>query len=56
MTKLIHSTNEFRNVGMLEIVNEPVSESPEATSMRKNYYPSALNVSLAFATKKKVDH
>ncbi|CAL5875247.1 uncharacterized protein PFLUO_LOCUS9551 [Penicillium psychrofluorescens] len=43
MTKLIHSTNQFRNVGMLEIVNEPVSDSDEATSMRKNYYPSAVN-------------
>ncbi|KAJ5888973.1 glucan endo-1-6-beta-glucosidase B [Penicillium taxi] len=42
MTSLIHSTTEFRNVGMLEIVNEPVRDSAMDISMRKVYYPQAF--------------
>ncbi|EPS29361.1 putative beta-1,6-glucanase [Penicillium oxalicum 114-2] len=42
MTGLIHSVNEFRNVGMLEVVNEPVQENDKASSMRQNYYPKAF--------------
>lgn len=44
MTGLIHSVNEFRNVGMLEVVNEPVQENDKASSMRQNYYPKAFEV------------
>jgi GH35 family endo-1,4-beta-xylanase len=46
MTGLIHTVNEFRNVGMLEVVNEPVQDNDKATSMRQNYYPKAFEVSL----------
>lgn len=45
MTDLIHKTKELRNVGMLEIVNEPVQDNDKASSMRKNYYPQAWKVS-----------
>lgn len=44
MTGLIHTANEFRNVGMLEIVNEPVQTDDQASSMRQSYYPQAFNV------------
>lgn len=42
MTGLIHMVNEFRNVGMLEVVNEPVQENDKASSMRQNSYPKAF--------------
>ena len=44
MTKLIHDKTEFRNVGMLEIVNEPVQHAKKISSMRKKYYPQAFSV------------
>jgi aryl-phospho-beta-D-glucosidase BglC (GH1 family) len=44
MAGLIHSTDEFRNVGMLEVVNEPVQDDDKASSMRENYYPKAFEV------------
>lgn len=50
MTQYIHqhsgSTGAYRNVGMLEIVNEPLQASNDlTTSMRENYYPEAFTVS-----------
>lgn len=44
MTDLIHKTTEFRNVGMLELVNEPVQDEDKASSMREKYYPQAWKV------------
>lgn len=44
MTDLIHKTDDFRNVGMLELVNEPVQDEDKASSMREKYYPQAWNV------------
>lgn len=44
MTDKIHSDNNFRNVGMLEVMNEPVHtwEFPSmASSLISNYYPNA---------------
>ncbi|KAI5813021.1 glycoside hydrolase superfamily [Pyronema omphalodes] len=44
MTDKIHSDNNFRNVGMLEVINEPVHtwEFPSmASSLISNYYPNA---------------
>ncbi|KAJ1557696.1 hypothetical protein HK405_015385 [Cladochytrium tenue] len=42
MTNLIHTTNSMRNVGMLEIVNEPVRNSTYYPTMISSYYPNAL--------------
>lgn len=44
MTASIHQNNKFRNVGMLEIVNEPVQNADQASSMINSYYPSAFTV------------
>ena len=42
MTKIIHTNNNYRNVGMLEVVNEPVRGGNSQTdSMRRTYYPTA---------------
>lgn len=52
MTNYIHNnggaTGSMRNVGMLEILNEPqTSISPDLlVSMNQVYYPGAINVSL----------
>ena len=47
MTRLIHNTTSMRNVGMLEVLNEPQTSIPGdlLTSMRQNYYPAAYAVS-----------
>ncbi len=44
MTKSIHQDNKFRNVGMIELVNEPLQDSEQTDSMRKDYYPDAWKV------------
>lgn len=44
MTTNIHSNDNFRNVGMLEIVNEPVQDSTQVGDMRSSYYPDAFSV------------
>lgn len=44
MTNIVQNkaNRAYRNVGMLEIVNEPLQSSNSQTdSMRKNYYPTA---------------
>lgn len=46
MVNIIHadtsSTNPYRGVGMLEVVNEPQQgQSSQTDSMRQNYYPTA---------------
>lgn len=46
MTGLIRTAHKSRNVGVLEVVNEPVQENDNATSMRQNYYPKAFEVGL----------
>lgn len=51
MTNYIHSnggsTGSMRNVGMLEVVNEPWSGAPSdlKQSLRQSYYPNAFTVS-----------
>lgn len=45
MTRNIHQDNKFRNVGMIELVNEPLQSSEQTDSMRKGYYPDAWKVS-----------
>ncbi|KAL2007894.1 hypothetical protein VTN00DRAFT_7876 [Thermoascus crustaceus] len=42
MTTNIHQNNAFRNVGMLEIVNEPIQNADQVSSMRTSYYPNAF--------------
>lgn len=42
LTTNIHSNNQFRNVGMIGIVNEPVQNSDTASTMRSYYYPKAF--------------
>jgi aryl-phospho-beta-D-glucosidase BglC (GH1 family) len=44
MTTNIHQNNKFRNVGMLEVVNEPVQNAGKVGSMRTSYYPNAFKV------------
>ena len=44
MTNIIHTNNNFRNVGMIEVVNEPIMKnvnSSAAADMIQNYYPTA---------------
>ncbi|KAL4778503.1 glucan endo-1,6-beta-glucosidase B [Aspergillus varians] len=41
ITKKSHQDNKFRNVGMLEIVNEPLRNPSKVSSMRTSYYPDA---------------
>jgi hypothetical protein len=44
MTEIIHSNNNFRNVGMLEVMNEPVQtwvDQTMASSLISTFYPNA---------------
>ncbi|KAL2866207.1 glycoside hydrolase family 5 protein [Aspergillus lucknowensis] len=42
MTTTIHQNEKFRNVGMIELVNEPVQDVDQAATMRSSYYPDAF--------------
>lgn len=44
MTDIIHTKKEYRNVGMLELVNEPLNWGNAVDSLRKTYYPKAYSV------------
>lgn len=46
MTELVHTKDEFRGVGMIELINEPLHGGDSVETMRSKYYPDALNVSL----------
>jgi glucan endo-1,6-beta-glucosidase len=48
MATNIHTNSNFRNVGMLEIVNEPVENAGSVGAMRSSYYPNAFSVSTSF--------
>jgi glucan endo-1,6-beta-glucosidase len=43
MATNIHTNSNFRNVGMLEIVNEPVQNAGSVGAMRSSYYPNAFS-------------
>ncbi|RJE19079.1 Glycoside hydrolase family 5 [Aspergillus sclerotialis] len=43
MTTNVHQNDAFRNVGMLEIVNEPLQDADQVSSMRTSYYPQAFD-------------
>ena len=45
MANIIHTNNNYRNVGMIEVVNEPVSNSGSVGNMLSSYYPNAFSVS-----------
>jgi hypothetical protein len=44
LTNLTHTVNEFRNVGMIGIVNEPEQNVNITQSMIDDYYPEAYTV------------
>lgn len=45
MTKVSHTNEAFRNVGMLMVVNEPISWTPNVTvGLTDYYYPRAYEV------------
>ena len=42
MTNIIHTNDNYKNVGMLEVVNEAIqSDDSQTESMRSTYYPTA---------------
>ncbi|KFY16069.1 hypothetical protein V492_01586 [Pseudogymnoascus sp. VKM F-4246] len=43
MANLIHTDNNYRNVGMLELVNEPIQNSGQVGTMRSTYYPDSFS-------------
>ncbi|KAF4453424.1 murein transglycosylase [Fusarium austroafricanum] len=43
MAGIIHTKTEYRNVGMLELVNEPLNWDKTVDSLRKTYYPKAYS-------------
>ncbi|KAF7554650.1 hypothetical protein G7046_g6759 [Stylonectria norvegica] len=43
LTNLIHTDNNLRNVGMVELVNEPLAWDNKVDSLRKTFYPNAYN-------------
>lgn len=45
MTTQIHNNNAFRNVGLIELVNEPLQDANAVVSMRRDYYTGGYNVS-----------
>jgi hypothetical protein len=43
----IAGSSQFRNVGMIEVVNEPVQgQNSQTQAMRSSYYPAAYSVSI----------
>lgn len=42
--EVVHTTDEFRNVGMLEVINEPLQWANAVDSLRSSYYVNAYNV------------
>ncbi|KAH6984851.1 glycoside hydrolase superfamily [Ilyonectria sp. MPI-CAGE-AT-0026] len=41
IVNIVHTTNEYRNVGMIELVNEPLSWDNAVDTLRSSYYPDA---------------
>lgn len=40
MTKRIHTNGNYTNVGMLEILNEPLQDTSRTQTMISEYYPT----------------
>lgn len=52
LRQVVHENTEFRNVGMFEVVNEPLREfedSGKTTYMRNTFYPTAYKVNISFS-------
>ncbi|KAH8821332.1 putative endo-beta-1,6-glucanase [Xylogone sp. PMI_703] len=43
LARIVHTNNNYRNVGMIEIVNEPVQNANSVGAMRSYYYPKAFD-------------
>jgi hypothetical protein len=43
MANAIHTHTQFRNVGMLEILNEPIQDTSKTGSMLSSFYPGAYS-------------
>ncbi|VUC28469.1 unnamed protein product [Clonostachys rosea] len=43
ITEIKHTKNEYRNVGMIEVLNEPTNWDNKVDSLRSNYYVKAYN-------------
>lgn len=56
MTEVIHTTDEFSNAGMLEVINEPVQGDGAVDSLRSQYYVDAYNVSATTFLRKYSSH
>ncbi|KAF5013734.1 hypothetical protein FDECE_275 [Fusarium decemcellulare] len=39
---IVHTQNEYRNVGMIELVNEPLNWDKAVDSLRQTFYPNAI--------------
>lgn len=48
ITEIKHTKNEYRNVGMIEVLNEPTNWDHKVDSLRSSYYVKAYNVSHAW--------
>lgn len=44
MTNKIHITSEFRSVGLVNIVNEPIRNTNQVPGLTSSYYPNAFSV------------
>lgn len=44
IVNIVHTTNEYRNVGMIELVNEPLNWDNAVDTLRSSYYPDAYKV------------
>jgi len=43
MTNLIHTQPQLRNVGMIEILNEPIQDTSKTQSMLNTFYPTLVS-------------
>lgn len=44
MTEIVHTDDAYRNVGMIQVINEPLHGSGAVDSLRSQFYPDAYNV------------
>lgn len=45
MTDIIHTREEFRSAGMLQLINEPLHWDEQVDSLRSQFYVDAYDVS-----------
>lgn len=44
ITEIVHTNNAYRNVGMIQVINEPLHWDNAVQSLRSSFYPNAYNV------------